>query len=103
MRGDRIGIACAFECNTSLTGAIYVAFVIAAELETIEVIEFNDKFEPVPLLQQAADYRKHDLLGAKAAENKIPDPMVPAELTEPSKKLLGFGQGWKRGNIGPLS
>ncbi|MCH6585225.1 MAG: hypothetical protein IH810_05275, partial [Proteobacteria bacterium] len=99
----RIGIACAFECNTSLAGTIYVAFVIAAELETIEVIEFNDKFEPVLLLQQAADCRKHDLRGAETTENKIPDPMAPAELTEPSKKLLGFGQGWKRGNPDPLS
>ena len=82
MRGDRIGFASAFECYTSLAGAIYVAFVIAAELETIEVIELNDKFEPVLFLQQAADCRKHDLRGAEAAENKIPDPMAPAELTE---------------------
>ncbi len=72
-------------------GAIHVTFVIVAELEAIEVIEFNDKFEPVLLLQQAADCRKHDLRGAEATENKIPDPMAPAELTEASKKLLGVG------------
>ncbi len=103
MRGDRVGIASAFECNASLAGAIHVAFVIVAELEAIEVIEFNDKFESVPFLQQAADCRKYDLRGAETTENKIPDPMAPAELTEPSKKLLGVGQGWKRRNLDPLS